>query len=122
MGRVVSQVAPAIITPNTKKPPGALVIREKESMDSGMTRMAKSEPRAGIRLPRPDIQVPEPRISRMLPMMVRVMVKPMPMPMPSRAESTTPCLEANISARPRMIQFTTIRGRYTPRAVSRSGT
>ncbi len=33
-----------------------------------------------------------------------------------------PFLEANISARPRMMQFTTIRGRYTPRAVSSAGT
>ena len=118
----MSQVAPAIRMPNTKKPPGALVIREKVSMDSGMIRMAKSGPREGIRPPSPAIQVPEPRISRMEPMMVRVMVKPMPMPMPSRAESRMPFLEANISARPRMMQFTTIKGRYTPSALSKSGT
>ena len=115
-------MAAAIMTPKTKKPPGALVIREKVSMDSGITWMAKSAPRAGIRLPRPAIQVPEPRISRIEPMIVRVMVKPMPMPIPSRAESTMPFLEANISARPRMMQLTTIRGRYTPSALSKSGT
>ena len=122
MGRVVSQVAPAIRMPNTKKPPGALVIREKVSMLSGITRIAKSAPRAGIRPPRPAIQVPEPRISRMEPITTRVQVKPMPMPIPSRAESRMLFLEANISARPRMMQLTTIRGRYTPRALSRSGT
>ena len=94
----------------------------KGSMDSGRTWITKSLPRAGISSPRPAIQVPEPRISRMVPMMVRVMVKPMPMPMPSRAESTMPFLEANISARPRMMQLTTIRGRYTPRDASRAGT
>ena len=53
-------------------------------------------------------------------MTTRVRVKPMPMPMPSRADSPTECLLANISARPRMMQLTTIRGRYTPRASYRS--
>ena len=37
LGREVSQVAPAIITPKTKKPPGALVIMVKGSTDSGRT-------------------------------------------------------------------------------------
>ena len=66
-------------------------------------------------------QVPAPSTSRMVLMSSRARVKPRPMPTPSSAESTTPFLEANISARPRMMQFTTIRGRYTPRAASRSG-
>jgi len=57
----------------------------------------------------------------MEPIMVRVRVKPIPIPMPSRAESMMLFLDANISARPRMIQLTTISGRYTPRAVSRLG-
>ncbi len=56
-------------------------------------------------------RLPLPRISRMQPMSSRVKVKPMPMPRPSRADSTTWCLVANISARPRMMQLTTIRGR-----------
>ena len=38
----------------------------------------------------------------------------MPMPMPSMAESTTVFLQANISARPRMMQLTTISGMNTP--------
>ena len=67
-------------------------------------------------------QVPLPSTSRMVLITVRVRVKPRPMPRPSKAESTTPCLEANISARPRMMQFTTIRGRNTPRDSSRAGT
>ena len=54
--------------------PEALVIMEKVSMPSGMTRMAKSAPREGIRPPRPAIQVPEPMISRMEPMTTRVQV------------------------------------------------
>ena len=114
-------MAAAIMTPKTKKPPGALVIRVKGSTEVGMTWILKPSGRKGSRPSRPAIQVPEPRISRMVPMMVRVMVKPMPMPMPSRAESRMPFLEANISARPRMMQLTTIRGRYPPRALSRRG-
>ena len=66
-------------------------------------------------------RVPAPSSSRMEPITSRVRVKPMPMPRPSSAESITPCLEANISARPRMMQFTTIRGRKMPREASREG-
>ena len=66
-------------------------------------------------------QEPADRISRMLAIAVRVRVKPMPMPTPSSAESSTVFLQANISARPSTMQFTTIRGRYTPRAVYKLG-
>ena len=62
-------------------------------------------------------QVPEPRISRMEPMISRAKVKPIPIPIPSRADLNTLFLLANISARPRMIQFTTISGRKIPSAL-----
>ena len=52
---------------------------------------------------------------------VRVRVKPRPIPMPSRAESITVFLLANISARPRMMQFTTISGMNRPRLADRDG-
>ena len=39
-----------------------------------------------------------------------------------RAEAPTPFLEAKPSARPRMMQFTTIRGINTPRELDRAGT
>ena len=65
--------------------------------------------------------VPAPISSRMEPIMHSVRVNPSPIPIPSRAESTTEFLLANISARPRMMQLTTIRGRYSPRDSSRAG-
>ena len=55
--------------------------------------------------------VPAPKSSRTQPISTSVRVKPRPMPRPSSAESSTVCFEANISARPRMMQFTTISGR-----------
>ena len=48
-------------------------------------------------------------------------VYPSPMPSPSSAESNTPFLLAKASARPRIIQFTTISGMKTPSAESRLG-
>ena len=60
--------------------------------------------------------VPAPSSSRMMPMASRVAVKPTPMPRPSRMEGSTLFLLANISARPRMMQLTTIKGRNTPKA------
>ena len=57
----------------------------------------------------------------MVPINTRVRVKPSPMPSPSSAESSILFFEANISARPRMMQFTTISGRYTPRELFRAG-
>ena len=56
-------------------------------------------------------KVPLPRTSRMTAMAQMARVKPKPMPTPSTAESSTLFLLANISARPRMMQLTTIRGR-----------
>ena len=91
------KMAAAMSTPNTKKPPGGEEKMAMVSSPSGSTWMPK--------------KVPMPRISRMEPMITRVRVKPRPMPSPSRAESTTVFLEANSSARPRMMQLTTIRGR-----------
>ena len=62
--------------------------------------------------------VPAPSSSRMMPMQSIAAVKPTPIPRPSMMEGSTLFLLANISARPRMMQLTTIRGRNTPRAVS----
>ena len=47
-------------------------------------------------------------------------VKPIPMPMPSAIDSQTLFLLANASARPRIMQFTTINGMNMPRALCNS--
>ena len=91
----------AIMQPNTKKPPGAMV-----RMPMGFSW------NHGTGRPQ---NVPQPSVSRMAAMAQIASVKPRPMPAPSMAESTTPCLLAYISARPRMMQLTTISDRYTPR-------
>ena len=91
-----------------KKPPAGVVIKVKRSTLSGMMVMPN--------------QLPAPMISRIEPITTRVRVKPRPMPRPSMAESSTLFFEANISARPRMMQFTTISGRNTPSALSSAGT
>ena len=44
----------------------------------------------------------------------RVKLKPMPMPSPSKPEAKTEFLEAKASARPSIIQFTTISGTKIP--------
>ena len=59
--------------------------------------------------------MPLPRISRMVAIAEMARVKPRPMPRASMAESMTLFLLAYISARPRIMQFTTMRERYTPR-------
>ena len=58
--------------------------------------------------------VPLPRISRMVAIAQIARVKPRPIPSASMAESITLFLLAYISARPRMMQFTTMSERYTP--------
>lgn len=55
--------------------------------------------------------VPLPKNSRMAPMTISAPVKPAPMPSPSRADRPTLFLLAKASARPRMMQLTTISGR-----------
>ena len=67
------------------------------------------------------VSVPAPTISRTAAMRARESVKPMPLPRPSARESTTPFFEANASARPRMMQFTTISGMKMPSEAERSG-
>ena len=54
--------------------------------------------------------VPEPMNSRTRPSTQRAIVKPKPWPTPSKNESIALFLEAKASARPSMIQLTTIRG------------
>ena len=54
-------------------------------------------------------------------MMVIEHVKPSPIPSPSKRAGTAPCLLAYDSARPKMIQLTTISGIYTPSASLRAG-
>ena len=95
----------AIRTPNTKNPPGGRLKKPIEKF--GM-----------IVKPR---RQPVPRSYLIAPMAASASVNPIPMPIPSRAESTTVFLFANASARPRMMQFTTIRGMNTPRALLISG-
>ena len=59
--------------------------------------------------------VPAPSSSRKKPMSTRAKVKPRPMTTPSIADGRTLFLDAYASARPRMMQFTTISGRNRPR-------
>ena len=47
-------------------------------------------------------------------MQVRPSVNPSPIPIPSNTDGRTGFFDAYASARPRMIQLTTIRGIYTP--------
>ena len=54
--------------------------------------------------------VPFPKISRTKPAKVKAMVNPRPIPKPSIMESTGGFLEAYASARPKIIQLTTING------------
>ena len=51
----------------------------------------------------------------------RASVKPIPEPRPSANESTMPLRLANASARPRITQFTTMRGMKMPSEAERSG-
>jgi hypothetical protein len=64
---------------------------------------------------------PLPRISRTAPTAVRESVKPKPIPTPSSTESSGVFFEAKASARPRIMQFTTISGMKTPSASYRGG-
>ena len=58
---------------------------------------------------------PVPSNSRTAPSKVSAQVKPRPMPRPSKSEGMAVFLAAKASARPRMIQFTTISGMNRPR-------
>ena len=55
-------------------------------------------------------QVPFPISSLTDATRIRATVKPSPMPIPSKKEATGPCFPAYASARPMMMQFTTISG------------
>ena len=57
---------------------------------------------------------PAPNNSRTAPNNVSAIEKPAPIPIPSKILSIGPFLQANASARPKMIQFTTISGMYNP--------
>ena len=95
-----SLFAKAISIPNTKKPPGANTNIVIGGMDSGSTWKPKS--------------LPAPRSSLTPPIIMSAQVKPMPIPRPSAAERITLFLPANASALPRIMQLTTISGKYTP--------
>lgn len=60
---------------------------------------------------------PFPRISLIDPNIVKANVNPRPDPNPSNNESKTPFLEAKLSALPKTIQLTTIRGINKPRTL-----
>ena len=64
---------------------------------------------------------PAPKSSLTAPIAVSATVKPSPIPRPSNMDGMTGFLEAKDSARPRMIQFTTISGIYSPSAAYRLG-
>ena len=53
---------------------------------------------------------PAPKSSRTAPIQTRAKVNPRPMPAPSNAEMIGLFFIANASARPKITQFTTIRG------------
>lgn len=65
---------------------------------------------------------PAPRSSLTAPRSVKAMEKPKPIPMPSKRLATGPFLQAKASARPRIIQFTTISGMYKPSVAYIAGT
>ena len=65
--------------------------------------------------------VPLPNSSRKIPSMVSPNVKPNPMPIPSQADANGVFFAAKDSARPRMTQFTTIRGMNSPSDLFTSG-
>ena len=92
-----SLFAKAISIPNTKKPPGGRI----NTIMGSMTPWKIGTPNTA----------PVPKNSRIIPMASMAAVKPTPMPKPSKTEGRTLCLLAYISARPRIMQFTTIRGR-----------
>ena len=58
---------------------------------------------------------PLPRISRIEPNIVNAIAKPRPIPKPSSMEGMALFLDANDSARPSTIQFTTINGMNNPK-------
>ena len=64
---------------------------------------------------------PFPTSSLNIPISVRPTVNPRPIPSPSNIDGSTLFLEAYASARPRMIQFTTISGIYSPRLLLSDG-
>ena len=92
--------------PNVRKAPGG---RMKTSIlkSSGKIRKLKI--------------VPLPKSSRKIPSIVSPSVKPNPMPIPSQADAKGVFFAAKDSARPRMTQFTTIRGMNKPRDLFTSG-
>ena len=90
----------ARINPRQRNAPGASTITEKGLNPSHITGVPNS--------------VPAPNTSRMEPRKVRDMVKPSPMPRPSAMASGTVFLAAKASARPRMMQFTTMSGTKMP--------
>ena len=65
---------------------------------------------AGIRGRLDEEAIPAPRSSRKIPRTSRAIVNPSPIPTPSITDRNGGFLEAYASARPRMIQFTTING------------
>lgn len=58
---------------------------------------------------------PLPKNSRALPKIVSAMANPSPMPTPSIIDERTLFFEANASALPKTMQFTTIKGMNKPR-------
>ena len=65
--------------------------------------------------------LPFPSNSLTKPRTVRAKVKPIPIPMASTAEAVRLFFEAKASARPKMRQFTTIRGMKIPNCSYRTG-
>ena len=84
-----------MIYPNVKKAPGGKM-NTKMFVVSGN----KATPK----------RLPAPNISRAQPNKVNARVNPKPHPKPSKRLANGLFLAAKLSARPRMIQFTTIRG------------
>ena len=61
--------------------------------------------------------VPAPRTSRTSEIATSASRNPTPIPIPSRRLATGPFFDAKASARPRMMQFTTMSGMNMPRAL-----
>jgi hypothetical protein len=96
--------------PSVMKPPGARIISS-----TGWNLGPMLQPICFQR-----VRVPLPATSRIDATITRAMVNPRPMPMPSARDSQGELRAANASARPRMMQLTTIRGMKMPRLLCRS--
>ena len=83
-------------------------------VEEGQEQAEGQEPARGQEEEPQTVTLPVPVNSRSAAITASAIVNPIPMPTPSAALLRTPFLEANASARPRMMQFTTMSGMKIP--------